>query len=181
MPACKPYFKLRERRVVPHVPSDARPWTVPDLCTAYDWPTGLAGGGVIAIVELGGGWIQSDMDAFFSSIGQPLPQITDIETIDGTKNTPNQQPIDVPKRPNPDVEVALDIQVAAAGYYVATGKPATIKVYWAQDIAAAVGALLRMVATFARSRGGPTKRFGTRSRGPRRPWRPPPKQPPRPG
>ncbi len=139
MPACKPYFKLRERRVVPHVPSDARPWTVPDLCTAYDWPTGLAGGGVIAIVELGGGWIQSDMDAFFSSIGQPLPQITDIETIDGTKNTPNQQPIDVPKRPNPDVEVALDIQVAAAGYYVATGKPATIKVYWAQDIAAAVG------------------------------------------
>jgi kumamolisin len=138
MPFCKTYFKLRERRATPHVPSDARPWAVPDLCRAYDWPTGLAGGGVIAIVELGGGWIQSDMDAFFRSVGQPIPQITDVETVDGTKNTPNHDSIDDPAHPNPDVEVALDIQVAAAAYYVATGKPATIRVYWAQDIAPAV-------------------------------------------
>ncbi len=48
-------------------------WTLPDLCAAYKWPTGLPGGGVIAIVELGGGWVQSDMDAFFQSIGQPSP------------------------------------------------------------------------------------------------------------
>jgi subtilase family serine protease len=38
----------------------------------------------------------------------------------------------------PDYEVALDIQVAAAAYYVATGKPAVIRVYWADDIAPAV-------------------------------------------
>ncbi len=67
----------------------ASPWTVPDLCAAYNWPTGLAGGGVIAIVELGGGWVQSDIDAFFQSVSQPSPQITDV-SVDGTQNSPNQ-------------------------------------------------------------------------------------------
>src|SRR4051794_31323798 len=56
---CKPYFKQRQSRV------GTGPWNVPDLCAAYNWPTGLAGDGVIAIVELGGGWVQSDMDHFF--------------------------------------------------------------------------------------------------------------------
>jgi subtilase family serine protease len=90
---------------------------------------------VIAIVELGGGWVQSDMDEFFKGIGEgALPQITDV-SVDGTQNTPNPDPN------GPDGEVALDIEVAGAAYYVATGKAAIIRVYWAQqDIAAAVRA-----------------------------------------
>ncbi len=71
---CHPYFKLR--RLTPHFqlgPQAPAPWSTPDLCTAYKWPTGLAGGGVIAIVELGGGWVQSDMDQYFKSINQPVP------------------------------------------------------------------------------------------------------------
>ena len=55
---CKPYFKLR--RLTPQfrlgIEAPA-PWDVPALCAAYQWPTGLSGGGVIAIVELGGGWV----------------------------------------------------------------------------------------------------------------------------
>ena len=47
----KPNFKL----LLPEEIASA-PWNVPDLCTAYSWPTNLAGGGVFAIVELGGGW-----------------------------------------------------------------------------------------------------------------------------
>jgi kumamolisin len=140
-PNVKPYFKLRKTPpAAPTTPARGAaarkaaaggPWNVPDLCAAYDWPTGLAGGGVIAIVELGGGWLQSDIDQFFSGIGQPIPQITDV-SVDGTTNTPDPGPN------SPDGEVALDIQVAAAAYFVATGKPATIRVYWAQDIATAV-------------------------------------------
>jgi kumamolisin len=110
------------------------PWSVPSLCAAYNWPTGLAGGGVIAIVELGGGWVQSDMDQYFKSINQPVPQITDV-SVDGTQNSPNQS---TGSSSDPDYEVALDIQVAAAAYYAATGKPATIRMYWSQDIASAV-------------------------------------------
>jgi kumamolisin len=130
-PNVKPYFKMGRSRAAPREASGGGPWTVPALCAAYDWPTGLAGGGVIAIVELGGGWVQSDMTQFFGGINQPVPQITDV-SVDGTQNTPNPDPNGA------DGEVALDIEVAGAAYYAATGKPAVIRVYWAQDIAAAV-------------------------------------------
>jgi kumamolisin len=134
-----PYFKLRKpapkgvEAAAAAAPA-AGPWAVPDLCAAYNWPGGLAGGGVIAVVELGGGWVQSDIDAFFQSIGQPSPQITDV-SVDGTQNSPNQS---VGSPDDPDYEVALDIQVAGASYYAATGLAATIRVYWSQDIASAV-------------------------------------------
>jgi len=132
---CHPYFKLR--RLTPHIQIGLlapAPWSVPNLCSAYKWPTGLAGGGVIAIVELGGGWVQSDMDAYFKSINQPVPNITDV-SVDGTQNSPNKA---TGSNSDADVEVALDIQVSAAAYYAATGKAATIRMYWAQDIAPAV-------------------------------------------
>lgn len=106
------------------------PWSVPDLCAAYEWPTGLRGGGTIAIVELGGGWTKSDLDAYFGSLRQPAPSVIDV-SVDGTQNSPGQEA---------DAEVALDIQIAAASYFAATGHPAQIRVYWARDIAAAVRA-----------------------------------------
>lgn len=106
-PNVRPYFKLPTAR-----PPAARqgeravrnggPWNVPDLCAAYNWPTGLAGGGVIAIVELGGGWVKTDMDQFFGGINQPVPNITDV-SVGGTKNTPDPGPNSA------DGEVALDI------------------------------------------------------------------------
>ncbi|HEY1580247.1 MAG TPA: S53 family peptidase [Terracidiphilus sp.] len=132
---CHPYFKLR--RLTPHIqigPLAPAPWNVPNLCAAYKWPNGLAGGGVIAIVELGGGWVMSDMDQYFQSINQPVPQITDV-SVDGTQNSPNQS---TGSASDPDYEVALDIQVSAAAYYAATGKAASIRMYWSQDIATAV-------------------------------------------
>jgi kumamolisin len=125
----KPFFQLLKPGELA-----AAPWTVPGLCTAYNWPTNLAGGGVIAIVELGGGWVQADIDEFYQSVAQPTPQITDV-SVDGTKNNPNQN---VGSQDDPDFEVALDIEVAGAAYYAATGKPAVIRVYWSQDIDTAV-------------------------------------------
>jgi kumamolisin len=130
---CRPYIKVRTHDDSSAVPGTA--WSVPALCAAYNWPTGLAGGGVIALIELGGGWVQSDMVAYFQSIGQPMPQITDI-SVDGRTNNPNQP---VPAgQDDPDGEVAMDIQVAAASYFVATGKPAVIRVYWTDDTATAM-------------------------------------------
>ncbi|MGO9467574.1 MAG: S8 family serine peptidase [Isosphaeraceae bacterium] len=133
-PKCRPYFKRIKPTLVGRAAIGAGPWSVPDLCRAYNWPTGVAGGGVIAIVELDGGWVQSDMDAYFQSIGQPVPQITDV-SVDATRNNPNQHQGDAN---DPDYEVALDIQIAAAAYFAATGKPVVIRVYWASDIAPAV-------------------------------------------
>jgi kumamolisin len=122
---CTPYIKLSAK-----VNST---WSAPALCAAYGWPKNLPGGGDIAIVELGGGWVQSDVDTYFKSINQPSPSITDV-SVDGTLNS-KQLPKD-----GADVEVALDIQVAGAAYFCATGKPAKIFVYWAQDIDSAVAA-----------------------------------------
>jgi kumamolisin len=138
-PICHPYFKHRKPRnpkpadggVAAAVPETE--WTVPNLCAAYNWPTGLEGGGIIGIVELGGGWVQSDINSYFQSISQPVPSITDM-SVDGTQNTPNQPG----NAGEPDFEVGLDIEVAAASYYVATGKPATIRMYWSQDIGTAI-------------------------------------------
>src|SRR5580658_2173815 len=138
-PICHPYFKHRKPRnpkpadggVAAAVPETE--WTVPNLCAAYNWPTGLEGGGIIGIVELGGGWVQSDINSYFQSIGQPVPSITDV-SVDGTKNTPNQPG----NAGEADYEVGLDIEVAAASYYVATGQPATIRMYWSQDIGTAI-------------------------------------------
>jgi kumamolisin len=125
---CKPYFQVPGPEAVA-----ANFWNVPDLCAAYNWPNNLAGGGVIAIVEFGGGWVQSDLDQYFAGIGQPSPTIQDC-SVDGTVNYQG------PDTNGYDSEVALGIQVAGASYYVATGKPASIRVYWSQDIAMAVRA-----------------------------------------
>ncbi len=140
---CKPYFKLRSQvHRISARPTDAshaqaappEPWSVPALCAAYNWPSSQPGGGTIAIVELGGGWVQSDIDAFFQSLNQPVPSLTDV-SVDGTENSPNQS---VGSSNDADIEVALDIEAAGASYYAATGQPATIRVYWSQDIASAV-------------------------------------------
>ena len=129
---CRPYFIHGRNHHHHHQPQ----WTVPQLCAVYDWPKKRPGGGTIAIVELGGGWTVSDMEAYFNSIGQPMPQIQDI-SVDGTQNS-QQSP-----QNGADFEVCLDVQVAAASYYIATGKPAQIRVYWATDIAPAVAAAAR--------------------------------------
>jgi kumamolisin len=113
----------------PHTAAPAS-WKLTALCAEYDWPSGLTGGGVIGIVELGGGWIQSDVTSFFTGLGLPEPQITDV-SVDGTTN-------DFTGDADADGEVALDLQIAGGAYAIATGKAATIRVYWSKDIATAV-------------------------------------------
>jgi kumamolisin len=122
-----PVSYLRKKRPISY--------DVPTLCQDYQWPTSLVGGGVIAIVELGGGWVQADIDAYFKSISQPSPNVIDISADGKTTNSPNQS---IGQQSDPDYEVTMDIEIAAASYYVATGKPANIRVYWSEDIATAV-------------------------------------------
>jgi kumamolisin len=132
--AHRPYVKFAKSFQTSNA-SDAKPWDVAALCWAYGWPVGLTGGGVIAIVELGGGWVSADLEQFCINNNVPVPSVTDV-SVDGTRNRPGVNS-------NSDGEVALDIQVAAAAYSIATGKPAIIRVYWARDIAAAVRAAIQ--------------------------------------
>lgn len=127
---CKPYIKFPSpTQLQPH---NAVQWRVAALCQAYNFPTGLPGGGVIGIVELGGGWSQDDLNLF--SQNNQLPTIVPQDvSVDGTTNSYGADP-------GADGEVALDIEVAAAAYFYCTGSMPTVKVFWCQDIASGVRA-----------------------------------------
>ena len=127
----QPYFQLRRGNgpaLRPAAAAEAAPWQIGDLCKAYDWPNDCVGGGVIAIIEFGGGWVQGDIDTFFKAASLPLPTITDV-SLGAAGNNPNQHLGDPDG--DPDGEVALDIEIAAAAYSIATGQAANIRVYWA--------------------------------------------------
>ena len=147
---CQPYVKFPEGSNVGSAAGGAvlspravpvQRWSVPELCRAYQWPTGLAGGGVIGIVELGGGWVAADMEQYFRGIGQDMPTIVDVP-INGAANAPSRAGGD----PGADAEVTLDIQIAAAAYAVATGHPATIRVYWVGNDPSAIATGIRAAA-----------------------------------
>ena len=84
-----------------------------NLGQLYSFPSDLDGTGqIIAIVELGGGYLQSDLDAYFQGLGLKTPSITAV-SVAGGKNTPPgaTQP---PAPTSVELEVALDIQIAGA-------------------------------------------------------------------
>jgi kumamolisin len=89
----------------------------------YNFPAGVNGEGeTIGIIELGGGYNQSDLESYFSALGiSPAPSVTAV-SVDGTQNQPTGD------TSGPDAEVMLDIEVAGA---VAPG--AKIAVYFAPN------------------------------------------------
>lgn len=97
-------------------------WTFPQICADYNWPTGLLGGGVIGILEFGGGYYPADVAYACAINGVPIPFLTDI-SIGPAGNNPGTSG-------QVDAEVALDIQGCAAAYSLATGSEATIRVYF---------------------------------------------------
>lgn len=93
-----------------------------DVANAYNFPKGTTGAGQnIAIVELGGGYNQKDIDAYAKKHNLPALNITSVG-VDGAKNKPENNPNGA------DGEVALDIDVIAAA---APG--ANVKVYFAPN------------------------------------------------
>ncbi len=96
-------------------------FTPPQVAQAYDYPTAVNGTGqCIALIELGGGYVDSDIQTYFGQLGITPPTVVAVP-VDGGTNSPGD--------PNgADAEVALDIQVAGS---VANG--ARIAVYFAPN------------------------------------------------
>ncbi len=79
-----------------------------DLGRVYRFPAGTDGSGTtIAIVELGGGFARSDLDAYFAGLGVRGPKVTAVG-VDGATNVAGKDP------QGADGEVLLDIEVAGA-------------------------------------------------------------------
>ena len=83
-----------------------------EFAKRYNFPTKFQGttldgtGQTVAIIELGGGFRTSDLKAFFTEIGAPMPKVSAI-SVDHAKNKPTTADSD-------DGEVMLDIEVAGA-------------------------------------------------------------------
>jgi kumamolisin len=100
----------------------SRSYTPPELASIYRFPPDTDGSGqVVAIIELGGGFAQSELDAYFAGLGLAGPAVTAIG-VDGARNQPGQDP------QGADGEVLLDIEVAGS---LAPG--AQYKVYFAPN------------------------------------------------
>jgi kumamolisin len=109
-PVAQPHFQRYHQApsnggIKPHAVGNS--FTPPELAKLYNFPAGLDGSGqCIAIIELGGGYRQADINAYFQKLGLPIPNVKTIR-VDGASNNPSNANSD-------DGEVMLDIEVAAA-------------------------------------------------------------------
>ncbi len=95
------------------------PLSVPEIAKYYDFPTEFDGKGqTIGLIELGGGYSDSDLDAYFARLNLPRPKVTSV-SVHGVQNQPGTEA---------DSQVTLDIEIAGA---VAPG--AHIVVYFAPN------------------------------------------------
>jgi len=108
-PQAKAHFRLRKNapNVRPRAAA-AVSYSPLQVAKAYGFPTGATGSGqCIAVIELGGGYSESDLDSFFGNLGISTPKVTAV-AVDGGKNSPTGQ------AGGADGEVELDIEVAGA-------------------------------------------------------------------
>ncbi|MGH2842293.1 MAG: S53 family peptidase [Solirubrobacteraceae bacterium] len=113
--------QARPRLARPRLPALAVAFTPPQVAAAYAFPSGPdAGGQTVAVLELGGGFDRTDLQAYFASLGLPAPTVSAV-SVDGASNAPGADP-------DADGEVMLDIEVLGT---VAPG--ARIAVYFAPN------------------------------------------------
>ena len=107
-PQARPMFHLLKKEGGVVNPKDADiSYYANDVGKAYKYPRDVNGAGqCIALIELGGGYRNEDMQNYFLKLDLPLPTITSF-SVDGASNTPSTPD-------SADGEVALDIEVAGA-------------------------------------------------------------------
>jgi kumamolisin len=83
-------------------------YTPPQVAEIYQYPAGTDGSGqTVAIIELGGGFSQTDLDTYFGGLAIPVPSVSAVG-VDGASNVPDQAP------QGADGEVLLDIEMVGA-------------------------------------------------------------------
>jgi kumamolisin len=103
-PQARPHFRVHKPRGQAAAPSS---YTPPQVAEAYNFPAEASGAGqTIGIVELGGGYRQADLTAYFKTLGLAAPGITAV-SVDKGKNKPSTAS-------GADGEVMLDIEVSAS-------------------------------------------------------------------
>jgi kumamolisin len=82
-------------------------YTPPEVAKAYGFPSGVDGSGeAVGIIELGGGYRETDLTTYFDSLRIAPPTVTAVP-VDGGSNSPGTDT-------NADAEVMLDIEMVGA-------------------------------------------------------------------
>ncbi|CAN7602803.1 S53 family peptidase [Caballeronia sp. LjRoot34] len=105
-PQARPHFRFRPPFKTARSESSTS-YTPLDLARLYDFPSGDGSGQCVGIIELGGGYSESDLSAYFSQLGVAQPTVVAVG-VDQAKNAPTGNPN------GPDGEVALDIEIVGA-------------------------------------------------------------------
>jgi kumamolisin len=101
-PQARPHFRPRAAAAV------GTSYPPNQVAEIYRFPAGTTGSGqTVAVIELGGGFSTSDLDAYFGGLGIAVPSVTAV-SVDGAANAPGSDPT------GSDIEVALDIDVIGA-------------------------------------------------------------------
>lgn len=96
-------------------------FTPVQLGALYAYPQATGQGQCVGIVELGGGFTQSDLQTYFASLNIATPTVTAV-SVDGAENSPTGD------ADGPDGEVMLDIEVIGA-----LAPQANVAVYFAPN------------------------------------------------
>ena len=126
-------------------------YTPGQIAKAYNFPANKGTSQTIALIELGGGYNESDLKTYWRQVGVPNVAVTSIG-VDGAANAPSGDPSSA------DGEVALDIEVAGA-----IAPAARIAVYFGSNtdesflnaINAAIHDKVRKPSVISISWGGP--------------------------
>jgi len=106
-PQARPHYQVHQSSPQVTAAAKASSFTALQLASLYHFPANLDGKGqTIAIVELGGGYRNADLKAYFSGLGLPTPKVKAVG-VDGGRNKPSTAN-------GADGEVMLDIEVAGA-------------------------------------------------------------------
>jgi kumamolisin len=102
-PQAQPHFRVRSDAAA----AEGISYDPNQVADIYDFPADTTGAGqTVAIIELGGGFTTSDLDAYFGGLGIPVPSVT-AASVDGASNNPGDTS-------GADAEVNLDIDVVGA-------------------------------------------------------------------
>lgn len=122
-PQAKPHFRRRHERAGARAASPDVSYTPPQVAALYNFPNGLDGSGeCIALVELGGGYKDSDLSNYWSQLNLTKTPAVSAVSVGNGSNSPTGD------SSGPDGEVMLDIEVAGS---IAPG--AKIVVYFADN------------------------------------------------
>lgn len=123
-PQAKPHFRRRPERTTTrlHARAENVSYTPIQVAELYDFPAGNGSGECIGLIELGGGFNQTDLNNYWNQLNLTTTPTVSAVSVGNGSNNPTGDPN------GPDGEVMLDIEVAGS-----IASAASIVAYFAEN------------------------------------------------